>query len=68
MHRMPFRFPAAFLLITSWLAPLAPAAADWHALTGLEQTGARVSASAVDLSDNKVIQQLNADVRLTPAS
>jgi len=68
MPRTRSRFPAAFVLVTGWLAPLAPAAADWHALTGLEQTGARVSASAIDLSDNKVIQQLHADVRLTPAS
>jgi D-alanyl-D-alanine carboxypeptidase/D-alanyl-D-alanine-endopeptidase (penicillin-binding protein 4) len=45
-----------------------PARADWHALTALQQNGARVSASAVDLSDNTVIQQLNSDVRLTPAS
>ncbi len=44
------------------------ALADWHALAALEQTGARVSASAVDLSDNGTIQQLNSDVRLTPAS
>jgi D-alanyl-D-alanine carboxypeptidase/D-alanyl-D-alanine-endopeptidase (penicillin-binding protein 4) len=41
---------------------------DWHALATLQQSGARVSAAAVDLSDNAVIQQLNADVRLTPAS
>jgi len=41
---------------------------DWSALSTLQQSGARVSAAAVDLSDNTVIQQLNSDVRLTPAS
>ena len=54
------------LLGLLFLSPLARA--DWKALSALQETGARVSASAVDLSDNKVIQQLNADVRLTPAS
>jgi D-alanyl-D-alanine carboxypeptidase/D-alanyl-D-alanine-endopeptidase (penicillin-binding protein 4) len=44
------------------------ASADWHALAALQQTGARVSAAAVDLDDNSVIQQLNGDERLTPAS
>jgi serine-type D-Ala-D-Ala carboxypeptidase/endopeptidase (penicillin-binding protein 4) len=45
-----------------------PVRADWHALAALQQSGARVSASAVDLEDNTVIQQLDSDVRLTPAS
>ena len=33
--------------------------ADWAALAALQKSGARVSASAVDLSDNSVIQQIN---------
>jgi D-alanyl-D-alanine carboxypeptidase/D-alanyl-D-alanine-endopeptidase (penicillin-binding protein 4) len=42
--------------------------ADWKALASLERDGALVSASAVDLDSNTVIQQSNADRRLTPAS
>jgi serine-type D-Ala-D-Ala carboxypeptidase/endopeptidase (penicillin-binding protein 4) len=45
-----------------------PALADWKALAALERDGARVSASAIDLGSNTVIQQFNADTRLTPAS
>src|SRR5262249_8838283 len=56
----------ALILCAPWTA--APAAAEWHALSILAQTGARVSAAAVDLSDNTVIEQLNSDLRLTPAS
>jgi D-alanyl-D-alanine carboxypeptidase/D-alanyl-D-alanine-endopeptidase (penicillin-binding protein 4) len=56
----------AFLFAAACVAN--PARADWQALAALQQNGARVSASAVDLTDNSVIQQLNSDVRLTPAS
>jgi D-alanyl-D-alanine carboxypeptidase/D-alanyl-D-alanine-endopeptidase (penicillin-binding protein 4) len=42
--------------------------ADWKSLAALEHEGARISASAVDLSNATVIQALNADSRLTPAS
>ena len=59
-----YRVVLALLLLTVANA----AFSDWHALSTLQQSGARVSAAAVDLSDNAVIQQLNADVRLTPAS
>ncbi|MGH8319432.1 MAG: D-alanyl-D-alanine carboxypeptidase/D-alanyl-D-alanine endopeptidase [Steroidobacteraceae bacterium] len=45
-----------------------PAHAQWRALQALEQRGALVSASAIDLDDNSVIEQLNATSRLTPAS
>jgi D-alanyl-D-alanine carboxypeptidase/D-alanyl-D-alanine-endopeptidase (penicillin-binding protein 4) len=45
-----------------------PVFADWKALTALERDGAQVSASAIDLSNGAVIQKLNADARLTPAS
>jgi serine-type D-Ala-D-Ala carboxypeptidase/endopeptidase (penicillin-binding protein 4) len=65
MHRR-VTLPSALLLVSLLFVP--PASADWHALAALQQTGARVSAAAVDLDDNSVIQQLNSDERLTPAS
>lgn len=37
-------------------------------MNALQSSGARVTALAVDLDDNKPIQELHADVRLTPAS
>ncbi len=57
----------ALILVLMTIAS-APLHAHWHALQTLQQSGARVSAAAIDLSDNSVIQQLNSDVRLTPAS
>jgi serine-type D-Ala-D-Ala carboxypeptidase/endopeptidase (penicillin-binding protein 4) len=45
-----------------------PARADWRALETLTHTGAVVSAEAEDLEGSAVIQQLNAEHRLTPAS
>jgi D-alanyl-D-alanine carboxypeptidase/D-alanyl-D-alanine-endopeptidase (penicillin-binding protein 4) len=42
--------------------------ADWKSLTALEHDGARISASAIDLDNGTLIQQLNASTRLTPAS
>ena len=42
--------------------------ADWGALQALERNGAVVSALAVDLDNGAVLQQLNAERRLTPAS
>ena len=59
-----YRVVSALLLLTVANA----AFADWRALSNLQQSGARVSATAVDLTDNSVIQQLNSDTRLTPAS
>jgi D-alanyl-D-alanine carboxypeptidase/D-alanyl-D-alanine-endopeptidase (penicillin-binding protein 4) len=58
------------LLLLGALATCAsePAFADWKALAALERDGAQVSASAIDLSNGAVIQKLNADARLTPAS
>ncbi len=46
----------------------APARADWRALAALQHAGAAVSASALDLEQDTVIEQLNPDERLTPAS
>jgi D-alanyl-D-alanine carboxypeptidase/D-alanyl-D-alanine-endopeptidase (penicillin-binding protein 4) len=48
--------------------PSMPAHADWQALEGLERGGAAVSALALDLDSGAVLQQLNPDRRLTPAS
>jgi serine-type D-Ala-D-Ala carboxypeptidase/endopeptidase (penicillin-binding protein 4) len=57
------------VLLASALACLpASALADWKALSALEHSGARVSASAIDLGNGSVVQSLNADTRLTPAS
>jgi len=66
IHNLP---PVVFTFVfaASWFSPTI-GHTDWHAVAALEQTGARVSASAIDLSDNNVIQQVNSDVRLTPAS
>ncbi len=61
---MKYRIVLSVLLLT---VPHA-AFSDWGALSALQQRGARVSAAAVDLSDNRVIAQLHPDARLTPAS
>jgi D-alanyl-D-alanine carboxypeptidase/D-alanyl-D-alanine-endopeptidase (penicillin-binding protein 4) len=45
-----------------------PARAEWRALEALSHSGAEVSAVALDLDSGAVIQQLNPDRRLTPAS
>jgi D-alanyl-D-alanine carboxypeptidase/D-alanyl-D-alanine-endopeptidase (penicillin-binding protein 4) len=45
-----------------------PVHADWQALQALENSGAVVTASAVDLDNDRVLEQLNAADRLTPAS
>jgi D-alanyl-D-alanine carboxypeptidase/D-alanyl-D-alanine-endopeptidase (penicillin-binding protein 4) len=45
-----------------------PAHADWRALEALQGSGAVVSAAALDLDSGAVIQQLNPERRLTPAS
>ncbi len=42
--------------------------ADFGELSRLEQSGARISAAALDLTDNSVIAQMNPALRLTPAS
>jgi len=42
--------------------------AEWRALEALSHSGAEVSAVALDLDSGAVIQQLNPDRRLTPAS
>lgn len=58
---------SAVALVLASLTPLI-ARADWSELTALERDGARVTAAAVDLADNRVISGLNAALRLTPAS
>jgi D-alanyl-D-alanine carboxypeptidase/D-alanyl-D-alanine-endopeptidase (penicillin-binding protein 4) len=47
-------------------APTAPTA--WPALTELARSGAQVSAAAIDLDRQLVIDELHGDTRLTPAS
>ncbi|HVS76400.1 MAG TPA: D-alanyl-D-alanine carboxypeptidase, partial [Steroidobacteraceae bacterium] len=72
MPRRPCLFSRSgtlFLLLAAAAVAAPSAHAQWRALQALEQRGALVSASAVDLDDNnKVIQQVNATTRLTPAS
>ena len=50
------------------LWPAVPAYAEWSALQVLERNGATVTALALDLDNGTVLQQLNPDRRLTPAS
>jgi serine-type D-Ala-D-Ala carboxypeptidase/endopeptidase (penicillin-binding protein 4) len=66
---LPSRAKALSLLLfaAAALAGL-PAHAQWRALHALEQRGALVSASAIDLEDGSVIEELDATSRLTPAS
>ncbi|HEU4627689.1 MAG TPA: D-alanyl-D-alanine carboxypeptidase/D-alanyl-D-alanine-endopeptidase [Steroidobacteraceae bacterium] len=60
---------AAGTLVLALLASLSrPAHADWEQLADLEHRGARVTAAAVDLAENRVLSGLNAGSRLTPAS
>ncbi len=47
---------------------LVPEPSQWPALAQLARTGAQVSAAAVDLDDNRAIDELHADTHLTPAS
>jgi D-alanyl-D-alanine carboxypeptidase/D-alanyl-D-alanine-endopeptidase (penicillin-binding protein 4) len=42
--------------------------AQWRSLAALDHEGARVSASAIDLTNGTVIESFNGDARLTPAS
>ncbi len=62
LRRISFLFAALSTLATL------PAQAQWAALARLQQRGARVSALAVDLRTGRVIEQLDPDRRLTPAS
>jgi serine-type D-Ala-D-Ala carboxypeptidase/endopeptidase (penicillin-binding protein 4) len=50
------------------VASAAQTHAGWPALTELARSGAQVSAAAIDLDHNLVLDQLHADSRLTPAS
>lgn len=45
-----------------------PARAEWKALQALQGTGARVTASVMDLDTGATVQSLSADLRLNPAS
>jgi D-alanyl-D-alanine carboxypeptidase/D-alanyl-D-alanine-endopeptidase (penicillin-binding protein 4) len=58
---------AALCLLLAGAAGV-PARAQFHALETLERSGARVTAAAVDLTDNRLVAQLHGDSRLTPAS
>jgi D-alanyl-D-alanine carboxypeptidase/D-alanyl-D-alanine-endopeptidase (penicillin-binding protein 4) len=60
--------PATLVSALLTLMFSAPALARWEQLSALEKVGARVSAVVVDLNDLKVVTELNADTRLTPAS
>ncbi|MHB1870375.1 MAG: D-alanyl-D-alanine carboxypeptidase/D-alanyl-D-alanine endopeptidase [Steroidobacteraceae bacterium] len=64
---MRLRLPSLLLAALSLLATL-PAQAEWTAVARLQRRGALVSALAVDLDSGRVIQQLDPDRRLTPAS
>ena len=50
------------------VAAATPDRAAWPALAQLERSGVQVSAAAIDLDDNHVIDELHADTHLTPAS
>jgi serine-type D-Ala-D-Ala carboxypeptidase/endopeptidase (penicillin-binding protein 4) len=65
--RLTLRTAVAAFLPCAILASL-PIRAEWRELSALERDGARVTAAAIDLADNRVISGLNADTRLTPAS
>lgn len=56
-------------LLAAALTALAPSAlADFPALGALESSGARVTASVIDLETGKPLAQRNSDLRLGPAS
>ena len=59
---------ALALLVTALAGTARPASAAWDELESLQRTGARVSASVIDLDTGQIIQVLNADQRLAPAS
>ena len=59
---------SSFLLAALLLLATLPAQAEWTAVARLQHRGALVSALAVDLDSGRVIQQLDPDRRLTPAS
>src|SRR5512139_1553731 len=67
-HRPHTLVARAIALVALTVLLHGQAHADWQALASLQRAGARVSAAALDLSDNSVIQELNSNVRLTPAS
>jgi serine-type D-Ala-D-Ala carboxypeptidase/endopeptidase (penicillin-binding protein 4) len=58
--------PLAALVLS--LLAATQAHAEWPALTELSRSGAQVSAAAVDLDRNLVLDRLHGDTRLTPAS
>lgn len=72
---MPLRFPSSRLrarlsatLCVASLGCAAPVHAELSQLAALERSGARVTAAIVDLDSDRVLQELNPETRLTPAS
>lgn len=60
------RFIVTFTVLTGLVPALAQA--QWKSLGVLQNSGARVSASVVDLETGKTLQTLAAETRLSPAS
>ena len=67
---MPMRlcFKTCTATLALFMALLAPARADFDALSALADSGAAISAVAIDLETNKTLGSLNAATRLAPAS
>lgn len=57
-----------FIIGLATLSLNCAAHADWQALRALQDNGAVVTAAAVDLDSGNMLEQLNPDERLTPAS
>jgi D-alanyl-D-alanine carboxypeptidase/D-alanyl-D-alanine-endopeptidase (penicillin-binding protein 4) len=68
LRRAPRRRRLPFALLTMLSFTGAANAESPTALTALEHSGARITAEVVDLDSGTVIQQLNPDQRLSPAS
>ena len=63
------KIPAVLMALgAAAVASAAEPHAGWPALTELARTGVQVSAAAIDLDHNLVLDQLHGDSRLTPAS
>jgi serine-type D-Ala-D-Ala carboxypeptidase/endopeptidase (penicillin-binding protein 4) len=65
---MPLRSLSSAFLATGLLLSAVATAADFEQLGELEKVGARVSAVVVDLGNQAVVAERNAETRLTPAS
>jgi len=63
------KIPAVLMALgAAAVASAAEPHAGWPALTELARSGVQVSAAAIDLDHNLVLDQLHGDSRLTPAS